>query len=127
MDNTTRMLKNVRAMGEAEYTKIVSDYAKRLYPDLSREQAFTKVFTADDAESAAIRKFWLIAKQGASDDETTDDEHEGESALDELNELAAEERRRNPKLSKAQSFTKVFTDPANARLAQRERAQNRPR
>jgi hypothetical protein len=39
----------------------------------------------------------------------------------------AEERKRNPKLSKAQAFTKAYTDPANAKLAQRERAANRPR
>jgi hypothetical protein len=44
-----------------------------------------------------------------------------------LNELAAEARRCNPRLTKAQAFTKVYTDPANASIAQRERAQHRPR
>jgi hypothetical protein len=30
-------------------------------------------------------------------------------------------------MSKAAAFSKVYTDPANAALAMRERAQNRPR
>ncbi len=47
--------------------------------------------------------------------------------LDELNALAEQERRRNPGMSKALAFSKVYTDPANAALAQRERRQNRPR
>ena len=53
-----RMTKNVTAMGEAEYTRIVTDYAKRLHPELSRERAFNKVFTADDDAGQAIRKMW---------------------------------------------------------------------
>jgi hypothetical protein len=132
MDSTTRMLKNVRSMGEHAYTRLVGDYAKRLYPDLSRERAFTKVFEAPDAEGQAIRHFWQISKQGSNaplDDDEAADEAEGveDDALEELKELAAEERRRNPKLTKAQAFAKAYTDPANAKLAQRERAQNRPR
>jgi hypothetical protein len=58
------------------------------------------------------------------DDDERDDE---DDALEELDELAAEERRRNPGMSKAVAFSKVYTDPANARLAQRELMQNRPR
>jgi hypothetical protein len=42
-------------------------------------------------------------------------------ALDELKELAREERQRNPKLSHTQSVTKVYTDPANVELVKRER------
>ena len=56
---------------------------------------------------------------GALDEPSEDDDEN--DALDELKTLAAEERRRNPKLSKARPFTKVYTDPANAKLAQRER------
>jgi hypothetical protein len=50
-----------------------------------------------------------------------------DDALKQLEQLAAQERRRNPSLSKAQSFTKVYVDPANIALVKRERAQNRPR
>ena len=50
---------------------------------------------------------------GALDEPSEDDDDE-DDALEELNELAAEERRRNPKLTKQAAFTKVYTDPANA-------------
>lgn len=123
-----RMTKNVRSMGEAEYTRIVGDYAKRLYPELSRERAFTKVFTADDAASQAIRYFWKLAKQGsAAVDEDERDDDDEDDALEELERLAEQERRRENGMSKAQAFAKVYQDPANVDLVKRERRQNRPR
>lgn len=48
------------------------------------------------------------------------------SALDELNAKAAELRKSDPKLTKDQAFAKVYGDPENAKLAQRERMENRP-
>ena len=127
----TDMNKTLRSVGEAGFTKMVEKYAKTVHPTLTREQAFTKVFTSDDDEGRAIRRAWQIAKgqgipAGALDEPSEDDDEEGD-ALDELNELAAEERRRNPGMSKAVAFSKIYTDPANAKLAQRERRQNRPR
>ena len=91
MDKTERMLKNVRSMGEHEYTRIVGDYAKRLYPELTRERAFVKVFTSDDAEGRAIRHFWQISKQAPLDADEAEGEAEGveDDALEELKELAA--------------------------------------
>jgi hypothetical protein len=47
-------------------------------------------------------------------------------ALDQLNELVAAMRAAHPTLSEAQAFAQVYTDPANAELVQRERAENRP-
>jgi hypothetical protein len=116
------MTKPLREVGEAGFTRMIEKYSKTVHPTLTKEQAFTKVFLADDDEGRAIRHAWQIAKQSIAADEPSDDD-----ALDELETLAAEERRRNPKLSKAQAFAKVYTDPANARLASRERAANRPR
>ena len=124
------MNKTLRAVGEHGFVKMVERYGKTVHPELSAAAAFTKVFTADDEAGAAIRRAWLVSKQGAPlDDDEAAEEAEGveDDALEELEELARDERRRNPKLTKAQAFTKVFTDPANAKLAQRERAQNRPR
>lgn len=125
--NMDRMTKNVIAMGEAEYTRIVTDYAKRLYPELSRERAFSKVFTADDAESVAIRKYWQISKQGVADEpaDERDDDEDDTDALEELNELAEQERRRASGMSKYAAFAKVYQD--NPALAAKERRQNRPR
>jgi hypothetical protein len=48
------------------------------------------------------------------------------SALAQLQALVAEQRAQNPTLSEAQAFAQVYTDPKNADLAARERAQNRP-
>ena len=130
-DNTMQnMTKTLREVGEAGFTKMIETYAKTVHPTLTREQAFTKVFLADDAEGAAIRRAWQISKgQGIAAgalDEPSEDDDEGD-ALDELNALAAEERRRNPKLTKQAAFTKIYVDPANAALAAKERRQNRPR
>jgi hypothetical protein len=129
--NMQNMDKTLREVGEHGFTKMVEKYAKTVHPTLTREQAFTKVFTEDNDEGRAIRRAWQISKgqgiaAGALDEPSQDDDEEGD-ALDDLNALAAEERRRNPKLTKAQAFTKAYTDPANAQLAQRERRANRPR
>jgi hypothetical protein len=110
---------------------MIEKYAKTVHPTLTKEQAFCKVFLADDDEGAAIRRAWQIAKQGSAplDDDEAEDEADGveDDALEELQELATAERRRCPTLTKAQAFTKVYVDPANAKLAARERRANRPR
>jgi hypothetical protein len=126
MDKTERMLKNVRSMGESEYVRLVTDYARKQYPTLTKEQAFCKVFEASDSEGQATGTSGKIAQQGVDDDEAANEAEDVENdALDELETLAAEERRRNPKLSKAQAFTKAYSD--NPELAAKERRQNRPR
>jgi hypothetical protein len=125
MQNLTKTLREV---GEHGFTKMIENYAKTVFPTLTRAQAFTKVFTADDAEGRAIRSAYQIAKQGVADEPDDDDEaDDAGDALREIEALAADIRRRFPALTKAQAFTKAYTDPANAKLAQRERAQNRPR
>jgi hypothetical protein len=48
------------------------------------------------------------------------------SAYEELEAKAAELRKVQPTLTKSQAFAKVYADPENAKLAQRERAENRP-
>jgi hypothetical protein len=119
-------------MGEIAFVKIITDHARTLHPTLTREQAFTKLFTSDDAEGQAIRKCWLIVKSqglasGPLDETEVSETADGEDddALAELNDLAEHERRRNPRLSRAQSFAKVYA--ANPELAAKERRQNRPR
>jgi hypothetical protein len=48
-------------------------------------------------------------------------------ALRQLQELAAAQHRRQPEMSLDKCFSKIYTDPANARLAQAERRQARAR
>jgi hypothetical protein len=125
--STATVLKNIKAMGEHGVTKLIQKYADSVkLPGETSAQAFTRVFTADTDEAKALRYVHAVSKDADyprdpdfEDDRDADDE----AALDELERLAEAERRKNPKLSKAQSFTKVFTDPANSRLAQRERRQ----
>jgi hypothetical protein len=48
------------------------------------------------------------------------------SALDELQKLVDAQRKANPELTEAGAFARVYEDPKNAKLAARERAENRP-
>jgi hypothetical protein len=122
------MTKTLREVGEAGFTRMIETYAKTVHPTLTKEQAFCKVFLADDDEGRAIRAAHQIAKQGVADEPDDDDDaDDAGDALREIEALAADIRRRFPGLSKQQAFTKAYTDPANAKLAQRERMQNRPR
>ena len=41
---------------------MVSEYAQRLYPTLRRDQAFSKLFSADTEEAATIRKAHAVVK-----------------------------------------------------------------
>jgi hypothetical protein len=50
----------------------------------------------------------------------------GDSAIALLNAKAAEYRKAHPELSEEQAFAKVYSDPANRKLAQAERRKNRP-
>jgi hypothetical protein len=126
MSSISTTLKALRGMDEHTFVKIVTKAAKERFPALSGPQAFTKLFTSDDEAGRAIRAAHGIVKGEADyprDPDFEDDrDADEESALDALNALAEQERRRDPKLSKAQSFARAYTDPANAALAKRERA-----
>jgi hypothetical protein len=49
------------------------------------------------------------------------------NAYAQLQKLASELRQRQPQLSAAQAFSKVFCSPAHRALAERERRESRPR
>ena len=76
---------------------------------------FLKAATAAAKEAGLFKEFGASGGNGPL------------TALDELNAKATELRKTNPALSQDQAFAKVFSDPANAELARRERADNRPR
>ena len=82
---------------------------------------------------------WCCARRIRSQEHDADADHAGlrrrhrgnrrqrsEDALEQLQALAERLRASMPALSKAQAFGKVYSDPANAALAPRERRQNRP-
>jgi hypothetical protein len=157
-DNMQTFVKEISDLGEHGFVKMVTSAAKQQYPQLTREQAFTKLFTEDGPAGEAVRYFRQISKQAPAPDEAwqarraaalrratrqdplDDDEADAEGkkvvstalgdeadALDELEWLAVARRKLDPSLTKAQAFAKVYQDPDNARLVQRERMQNRPR
>ena len=121
------------SISESEVTALITAYAKHAYPDARPDVAFAKVFTANDDVGIAFRRAVQIAKGlalvmpvyvGGDAALAVDDP---EDALAQLEELAEEQRRRAPEMSKSQAFAKVFSDPANRALAAAERRQNRPR
>jgi hypothetical protein len=128
--------KTLRSVGEHGFSKMVQKYADSVrQPNETQAQAFTRVFSEDSEQGLTIRKFWQVSKgadlpSDARDEPSDDERDDGDDdtdALEELETLAREERRRNAGMSKAVAFAKIYTDPANARLAQRERMQHRPR
>jgi hypothetical protein len=110
------------SISEHDFVKVVAENVERRAGE-SREQAFVRVFSADDAGGLLMRKAVAIIKNMPR---MRRDDGGGTKAIDELTTKAAELRRRDPSLSKEQSFTKVYEDPENADLARRERLESRP-
>src|SRR5262249_2264309 len=132
MDSTSNILKNLSSMGEAAYTRVVQKYADSVrLPNETSAQTFSRVFSAPDAEGRAIRNAWLISKGAVAVDDAddvadavADDDREdgGPSSLEWLQRLADKLRAQHPEWTREKCFTKVYTDPAYAHLAKRERA-----
>jgi hypothetical protein len=127
------------AMSEHELVNLIDGYAK------AHGTSFVKMFEANNDTGLAIRKAVDIAKHagfgvsspylkaatlepkqvGSRDARNVDDP---KSALDQINDLIAEQRRQHPELelTDAQWFARVYSDPANRDIAKRERMENRP-
>ena len=68
--NMQNMDKTLREVGEHGFYEMVRKYAKTVHPTLTKEQAFTKVFTEDSDTGRAIRRAHQIAKHGVADGRT---------------------------------------------------------
>ena len=120
-------------ISEHKFTAAVTDYAKaQALPGESSAKAFSRIFAGDDDVGLVLRKAHQIVKAtmtltptyvGATE---ATDVNDPTDALEQLQALAERLRASMPALSKAQAFAKVYSDPANAALALRERSQNRP-
>jgi len=136
-----------RMLTEAEATQAVTEHFK-IYNRGNPDQAFAKGI-ANAPEGGMLLKWiqsckiagWNAAKAESWRDpqltssprftapprQTSDySVNNPNSALDQLNELAAEVRRQHPFLTPAQAFARVYQDRANADLAAAERGENRP-
>jgi hypothetical protein len=88
-----------------------------------RDAGFVKAATGDPyPELDAAPRFTAQPRQVGGNEAIRDPK----SALDQLNELAAEIRAKHPFMTPEQAFARVYTDRANADLVARERSENRP-
>ncbi len=87
----------------------------------SEGATITKALKGDS--EAMDRLLGFIKEQGVFKD---GDPRTSSPALDEINVLAANLQKADPALSKAQAFSKVYENPDNRHLVQRERNENRP-
>ena len=95
---------------------------RKLHPELTEAQAFAKVYTDPaniDLRRAEREKNGFIKYVDESEDAPI--EISKSEAMAALNVKAAELRKVRPELTEAQAFTKVYTDPANIKLAKAER------
>jgi hypothetical protein len=106
-------------LSEHEFTAMVDAYAK------ANGTTFVKLYTAQDSDGLAIRRATQILK-GFGTAGPVREAVAGGSAYEALMAKADELRKREPQLSREQSFLKAFQDPVNRELAARERSENRP-
>jgi hypothetical protein len=100
---------------ESTYTQILTEHAQKLYPDKAPDSAFATVFSDTSADGVMLRKAHAVMKLDAMHE--GNDHTKRSEAYDELTVKAAELRKTQPSLTEAQAFAKVFTNPANAKLA----------
>jgi hypothetical protein len=137
------------SLDEHEFTKLVTEHARHAYPDMSPEQAFAKIFSADDEsgkllrQAHALTKSWpapvsleplvsggsdgfptVTRRPGSSDGRKTRTEDGLGTAYEQLTQLAESQRRAGETAS--QAFARIYSDPAYKHLADAERAQSRP-
>jgi hypothetical protein len=122
--------KGSTSISEEEICSAVGKIAVERWPELSKEQAFSKIFTASTDEARVLQKAIEIAKAmpfvfadtplqvGGAAAQALDDPTE---AIAQLKQLG---RDKWPTASEAVQFANAMTDPKNAALAQK--AHRRP-
>ena len=118
------------SLNEHEFTALVTSHAQREHPDITPEQAFVKVFTAQTEEGKLLRKAHAVTKDlmslepvfvGGSDARDVDG---AQKAYSQLMNMAEEQRARAPWKTVAQLFSELMQDPKNVELA--AKAHQRP-
>jgi hypothetical protein len=122
---------NILQIDEAEFVDLVTAAAKREYPSLRADAAFTKMFGEGD-RGTLIRKAHKVVKEAASlapmvsggvdQQRAAINDTESSEAYKQLTELAEKQRATAPYLSSAQAFARAFEQ--NPELA--KRAHQRP-
>jgi hypothetical protein len=112
-------------ISEFEITKLIQEAASRAYPELKPAVGFTKIYE----DSVLLRQAVAVCKTfhvTAGAPRAAAGGTVSGSALDELLSKAAELKKREPGLTPAQAFARVYSAPENVEIAKRERAENRP-
>jgi len=114
---------------EAEFTAVVTEYAKGEHPELSAAAAFTRLYESD----ALVRQAFQVAKANSFAEVAMDmtptvisggewrDDADAAEAMAQLAEIG---RKMAPAATAAKQFALAFEDPKNSALAQR--AHRRP-
>jgi hypothetical protein len=99
-------------MSENELSSLIEQYALADRRDGETEaQAFSRVFSANSSEGMLFRKAVSLCKLvGPTPFPGDDDGSDAERAYKKLTKLGDRERARDPSLSEAQAFAKVFRD-----------------
>jgi hypothetical protein len=123
------------SLDEHTFTKLVTEHAQRAHPDLTPEQAFSKIFGASTDEGSLLRRAHALTKAWPAPMSIEPTFVGGTDALLQVSDPAPDaykklvemaERQRRDGETAAAAFMRVYLDPANASLAAVERAQNRP-
>jgi hypothetical protein len=124
-----------KQLGELLEKQNLADFAKQAKElGLPDTEAIT-LKKAYDGDKPAVDKLMSLVKAAKAQIDTGElfkewggpGERTNGEVMEELKAKAAEYRKAHPELSEAQAFAKVYSDPANKALAEKERNQNRPR
>jgi hypothetical protein len=100
---------------ERDFVDAVSSYAKVATRE-SKASAFTRLYCTDETGALLRNTVQMLRHHEMHRSESS----HSTNALDELTAIAAKLRKREPGLTDAQAFSKIYQDPANRALAQRE-------
>jgi hypothetical protein len=111
-------------ISEVEMTKLITEEAQREHPGLSSAAAFTKLFVENSERGIIFRKAIAACRGFATQPASKQAVSTSGTSYDQLMVKANELQKREPHLSREQSFAKAYQQ--NPELARAERAANRP-
>jgi hypothetical protein len=130
---------DAHSISEIELHDMAMDEARKQFPNDRPDKAFTKHFNGnielrkalaiakDQQFAQSLRKSFpdvMSIEPTSTEVGSTDVEDDSRDAYEKLMEMAEAQRAKAPWLSTSQLFERVFSDPANAKLA--ARAHRRP-
>jgi hypothetical protein len=101
-------------IAEAEFTKLATAHAQRLYPDMSPAAAFEKLYSDGSEDGVILREAHSIAKAATLTpivvDGNVNDPDDASEATQALSRLVEEQRARAPWMSAEQLYEKIMRE-----------------